>query len=135
MNKLLLQYLTVLIPYLIIDGAWLTATMQSFYRVKLAHLVAVSPSYIPIILFYALYAAGTWLLIVVPALTHQSSWTTVLFQGIVLGAVAYGTFDLTNQAVLRDWPAIVTVVDVVWGSFMTGAVSVFSTFIIRAFFI
>jgi uncharacterized membrane protein len=54
--------------------------------------------------------------------------------GALLGLVAYGTYDFTNQATLKNWPVIVTVVDLIWGAVITGSVSMLAVWIIRSFF-
>jgi uncharacterized membrane protein len=55
-----------------------------------------------------------------------------LFFGALLGLVSYATYDLTNLATLKDWPLIVTVVDLIWGTVLGGVVSYVSALLGRA---
>jgi uncharacterized membrane protein len=57
----------------------------------------------------------------------------IFLSGALLGLVAYGAYDFTNQATLRDWPVVVTIVDLAWGAILTGVVSVVSVYIGKLF--
>jgi uncharacterized membrane protein len=67
--------------------------------------------------------------VIVPALEHQNL-TKLIVSAAIFGLVTYATYDLTNMATLRDWPLLVTVVDLAWGTFISLAVSVI-TYLIR----
>jgi len=43
--------------------------------------------------------------------------------------VCYATYDLTNLAVAKDWPILVTIVDLVWGAVLAASVSTITYFI------
>jgi uncharacterized membrane protein len=68
--------------------------------------------------FYVVYVGGIVLFAISPALQSQS-WATALVLGILLGVIAYGTYDMT-LATLRGWPAALSAVDLIWGSALTG---------------
>lgn len=70
-------------------------------------------------IFYPLYTGGIVFFCVGPALAHDSS-ARASISGAFLGLVAYATYDLTNLATLRGWPAAVSVIDVLWGMFVSG---------------
>ncbi|HSA80506.1 MAG TPA: DUF2177 family protein, partial [Geminicoccaceae bacterium] len=78
-----------------------------------------SPSLTVAGLFYALYVGGIVLFAISPALQSQS-WRTALVLGVLLGLFAYGTYDMTNLATLRRWPVALVLVDMTWGSLLTG---------------
>ena len=59
---------------------------------------------------------------VAPALAQGGAWQA-LWQGAFFGLIAYATYDLTNLATLRDWPVLVTVVDITWGTVLGTLVS------------
>ena len=40
--------------------------------------------------------------------------------GALLGLVAYATYDLSNLATLQGWSLAVTVVDIAWGTCVSG---------------
>ncbi len=58
-----------------------------------------------------------------PALA-KGSWIHALVFGAFFGLVTYATYDLTNLALAKDWPLVVTIVDLIWGAFLASSVSV-----------
>jgi len=68
--------------------------------------------------------------VVVPAL-EKGSWVRALLFGALFGLITYATYDLTNLATLKDWPLVVTVVDLIWGTVLAASVSV-GTYVIAA---
>lgn len=111
-------YVGALISFLALDAIWLGVVTKSYYRAEIGHLMADKPNFIAAGVFYLFYIAGVVVLAVSPAL-DRGSWSTAAVLGAVLGFVAYGTYDMTNLAVMRDWPLGMTVVDIVWGTFLT----------------
>lgn len=107
-----------LITIITLDLLWLGVIAVSFYQTKLAHLLAPSPNWVAAAAFYLLFAAGVLYFAVLPS---EGEWGRVLLKGALLGILAYGTYDLTNHATLRDWPLMVTIDDMLWGAFITGA--------------
>jgi uncharacterized membrane protein len=110
-------YVVTLLVLCGLDGVWLT-TMLPTYQRGLASLMAPAPALVPAVLFYLLYAAGIVGLVVLPGVT-AGRWHGVAARGALFGLVAYGTYDLTNQATLRDWPVTLTVLDMAWGTVLT----------------
>ena len=108
-------YAATLVAMLAVDGLWLSLTASPLYRAHIGHLMAKSFAPAPAALFYLLYVAGVTAL----ATTPSASWTGAAARGAILGLVAYGTYDLTNQATLRDWPWLVTAADLAWGTALT----------------
>lgn len=106
--------------FLAIDAVWLTTMTGAFYRPMLGSHLAEQPRFAPAAFFYLLYIFGIIYFAVAPAL-QSAQWSTALINGALLGLVAYATYDLTNQATLREWPTAVSVVDMAWGTFLTGA--------------
>lgn len=111
---------------LLIDFVWLSITVPRFYKPYLAHVFSRDFSYITALVFYSMYSIGLSYLIIIPGLTHNYSTLQVFINGFVLGLMAYGAYDLTNQATIKDWPLIVTCVDMIWGAVLTGSVSLIS---------
>lgn len=108
---------------LAMDGVWLTSMMKPFYGKYIGHLLSGSVNFGAAGLFYILYGVGSLVLVVLPLLKSNGSLAQAFVLGALLGAVAYGTYDLTNQTTLRDWPWIVTIVDLAWGALLTGVAS------------
>lgn len=118
---------------LILDGVWLGIMLKRFYPLHIGHLIADSPKIVPAVVFYLIYAFGVYLFVVQPSVQNNSGYLHVLFMGLMFGFVTYATYDLTNHATLKNWPLIVTVVDMAWGAFLTGVVSICSVYLTRSF--
>lgn len=80
------------------------------------------------IAFYLLFIAGLVVFVIQPGIV-KNSWVQALTLGAFFGLVSYATYDFTNLATIKNWPFLVTIVDLVWGSFLGGVVSVVSYFI------
>ena len=100
------------------DAVWLTFMSANFYRPRLGNLLAVSFKIAPALAFYAIYLIGVTRFAVLPAL-QEGGWERAALDGALFGLAAYATYDLTNQATLREWSSAVTIVDLIWGSFLT----------------
>ena len=106
------------VVFLALDAIWLTTMADRLYRPALGRLMLDRFEPVPAIMFYVVYLVGVLAFAVVPGLESRR-WTTALGFGALLGLVAYATYDLTNQATLRDWPWRVTAADLCWGTFVT----------------
>jgi uncharacterized membrane protein len=113
-----IAYLASAIVFLVLDAAWLTTMADRLYRPALGRLLLDRFELAPAALFYALYVIGIVVFAVAPGLA-SGRWTTSLGLGALLGLIAYATYDLTNQATLRDWPWRVTLADLGWGTLVT----------------
>ena len=114
-------YLTAITIFLVIDLAWIGWVAQDFYKVRLGYILAASPNWAAAVVFYLMFIAGLLVFVVLPGLRHRSAPT--LTKALLYGAVTYGTYGLTNLAVIREWPVLVTVVDTVWGMVISTLVS------------
>ncbi len=111
-------YLATAFVFLVLDLLWLTRVASGFYRERLGGLLLDQPNFAAAGAFYVIYVAGIVYFAVSPAL-QAGSWTTALMAGAVLGLVAYGTYDLSNLATLRNWSLTLTIVDMIWGAALT----------------
>ena len=112
-------YLTTAVVFLIVDAIWLGFVARDFYFERLGDLMK-SPVDLRIAAgFYLVYVVGIVIFAVAPALAADA-WRTALVKGALFGFFAYATYDLTNLATLEGWPVSVSVVDVVWGTGLTG---------------
>lgn len=116
--RILGVYLVSLAAFLALDALWLGAVARGFYKRELGHLLAPDVRWAAAGIFYMLYVAGVLVLVVFPHL-YAPPWRTVLL-GAVFGLCAYAAYDLTNLATLARWPVAMTVVDMVWGTVLTG---------------
>jgi len=115
--------------FLGIDMLWLTVIAQKFYKAQIGHLMADKAKLLPAAIFYVLFIAAMAYFVIAPALEHQNL-SRLILSAAIFGLVTYATCDLTNMATLKDWPVLVTVVDLAWGTFISLAVSVI-TYLIR----
>lgn len=129
--RFVISYLSTGIVFLAIDAVWLTTMADRLYRPNIGGLLADTPNLSAAVAFYLLYVAGIVVFAVQPALL-SGRWTTALLYGAFLGLVAYGTYDLTNHATMRDWPVLVTVADLIWGTLLTGLSATAGMLITRA---
>jgi len=114
----LIAYASTAIVFLALDAIWLTTMADRLYRPALGRLMLDRFEVLPALAFYAVYLVGVVVFAVMPGLESRR-WTSALGLGALLGFVAYATYDLTNQATLRDWPWRVTLADLCWGTFVT----------------
>ena len=115
----LIAYGATALVFFGLDFLWLGTVANSFYRGQLGPLMAEQVNIPVAALFYALYVVGLVIFAVAPALA-AGSWKTALMYGALFGFFAYATYDLTNLATLRDWPVALTLVDLLWGTALSG---------------
>ena len=124
------NYLILLAVFLLIDLVWLMGIAKRLYADKLGYLMAPKPNLLAALLFYLLFIVGLQVFVVQPALL-SGSWMAALLPGLLFGLVTYATYDLTNLATVRDWPVLITVLDLLWGSFVSGITSLVGFWLIR----
>lgn len=124
------QFFVALVTFLIIDGIWLTIVAKNFYAKYLGYLMSKTPNLAAAGIFYLIYIFGLVVLVISPAL-HKNSLMSAILMGAVFGLCGYATYDLTNMATIKDWPLIVTVVDLIWGTLLSAAVAGISYWILN----
>lgn len=115
----------------LIDLVWIGVVARGWYATWLKEHMAAKFALGPAAAFYVLYAIGLSYFVIQPAVTAGSAISTVFLRGAFLGLIAYATYDLTNHATLRNWPLALTVVDMVWGTVLTGVVAVIAYLAVR----
>lgn len=130
--KFLIAYLATAFVFLVIDYFWLGFVMKDYFQSQLGHLMADEVNLTVAALFYLFYAAGVVFLCVNPAL-DSGEWTKALINGAILGFLAYGTYDITNMATLKDWPVMMSVIDISWGTGLTAISAVAGYFAVNFF--
>ena len=111
--------LVAFVFFLVVDFIWLSSAARLIYRPHIGPLLLEKPNLAAAVAFYLLFGVGLAVLVVRPALDATSIFAA-LWMGALFGLVAYGTYDLTNAATLKGWSLTVTVVDMLWGSLLTG---------------
>ncbi|MFZ2523096.1 MAG: DUF2177 family protein [Minisyncoccia bacterium] len=111
-----------------IDMVWLGLVAKDFYRAQIGPLMKADVNWAAAIIFYLIFIAGLVVFVISPAM-EKGTWTLALLYGALFGLVCYATYDLTNLAVAKDWPLLVTIVDLIWGAVLASSVSVATYFI------
>lgn len=113
-----------------IDMVWLGLVAKDFYRAQIGGLMKPDINWIAAVIFYLIFITGLVVFVISPAV-EKESWTYALLFGALFGLVCYATYDLTNLALAKDWPLLVTIVDLIWGATLAASVSVVTYFIIN----
>ncbi len=100
---------------LVLDLVWLGVVARGLYASALGPLMRPVAYWPAAALFYAFYVGVT----VAWAVLGTDGPRAAARRGAALGFVAYTTYDLTNWAVLRDWPAWIVPIDITWGVVLT----------------
>ena len=123
--RILQLYLVSLAAFFAIDLVWLGLVARTFYQQQLGFLMAPNPNWFVAIIFYLLFVTGILVFVVLPGLGANTLKTTII-RAALFGLITYATYDLTNLATLNDWPALVSVVDMIWGTVLSILVSLIS---------
>jgi uncharacterized membrane protein len=115
-----ITYLTTLAVFLLGDMVWLGAMASRLYRPTLGDIALSGINLPPAIVFYSLYPLGLLIFAILPALKNGNI-NTAMLNGALFGFFTYATYDLTNQATLRNWTLQLTLIDVAWGSVLAAA--------------
>jgi uncharacterized membrane protein len=128
MSMFIRLYFIALPVFFVIDMLWLGLIAKNFYAQQVGFLMKPNINWIAAILFYLLFIVGLVIFAISPAL-EKGSWVLALFSGALFGLISYATYDLTNLATIKDWPLLVTVVDLAWGAVLAASVSIITYFI------
>ncbi|MDD3186863.1 MAG: DUF2177 family protein [Bacilli bacterium] len=122
------MYIIALIIFLILDGIWLLLISKNLYSKEIGHLMADNANIFVALIFYLVFLVGLVYFVISPGI--ESGNVLKLITGAILfGFVTYATYDLTNLATLKAWPIKITIIDLIWGTFLSTAVS-YLTYII-----
>jgi uncharacterized membrane protein len=123
-------YAIALPVFFAMDLVWLGLVAKNFYRNHIGFLMKSDINWTAAISFYLLFIVGLVLFVITPAI-EKNSWTHAFLFGALFGLITYATYDLTNLATLKDWPLLVTIVDLAWGAVLAALVSTATYFIAR----
>ena len=118
MSRFIAAYAATAVVMVLLDLLWLGLIAKPLYQQGIGHLMAEKPN-IPVALaFYLLYALG--LVIFAVSADPAPGWSKALLVGAMFGFFAYATYDLTNLATLKEWPWLLSLADIVWGTLVSG---------------
>lgn len=132
--KLIVAYLVFAAVFAIIDVVWLSTVAVEFYKDQLGNLMADKFNMTAATAFYLLYVLGAVIFVVSPALKLETGGVAyALLYGALFGFFCYMTYDLTNLAVVRDFPQTMALVDMAWGTTVTAVCSAATVFLVNQF--
>ena len=123
-------YAIALPVFFVIDMLWLGLVATNFYRNQIGYLMRDDLNWVAALLFYFLFIVGLVVFVIAPAF-EKKSWMDALLFGALFGLVTYATYDLSNLATIKNWPLLVTIVDLIWGATLAASVSTVTYFIAR----
>jgi uncharacterized membrane protein len=121
-------YALTLVIFFLVDIVWLGVISKKLYKEYLGHLMAPNVNWAAALVFYFLFIAGLVFFVIMPAI-EKGDLMYAITVGAFFGLITYGTYDLTNLATLRDWPLNITIIDLVWGTFLNAATSGITYFV------
>ncbi len=128
--KWLARFAIVFAAFLAVDMVWLVFVARKFYVKQIGYLMRDPVNLPAAFIFYLIFVAGILVFVLQPALQKDSLAHAALF-GAFFGLVTYATYDLTNLSTVKDWPLLVTVVDLAWGTTLSLLVSILGFLAIR----
>lgn len=116
-----------------IDSIWLGFVAKNFYQKQIGFLLTDQVVWLAAIIFYILYILGLSYFVIFPSI-GKSPLYQIFLKGAFFGFICYATYDLTNLATVKGWPFKVVWVDLLWGAFITGVVSLITVFLAKFFY-
>jgi uncharacterized membrane protein len=120
------------VAFMVLDGVWLGLLMKNFYRDQLAPIVrladgGIAPNWPAAFVVYVLLGTGIALFVIprAPTVSLAAAY------GALFGLVVYGVYDFTNYSTLRQWPFVVTLADVAWGTVASAASAAVVRLVVR----
>lgn len=112
-------YLVTAAVFLAADAIALRFLLRPLFETHVGDWLLDSPRLGAAAVFYLFYVAALVWFVSIPAF-RAGAPLQALFAGALLGALAYGTYEMTNYATLRDWSLQQVLVDGAWGTVLTG---------------
>ena len=119
MTRFAIAYAATFVVFCGLDFIWLGFVAKDYYQSQIGALLLEKPNWPVAALFYSVYIVGVLIFAVLPAL-DAGQWGKALLYGALFGFFAYATYDLTNLATLKGWSPGVALLDLAWGSVVTG---------------
>ncbi len=121
-------YFSTLLVFFAVDMIWLGLVARTFYKKHLGFLMAPEVNWYAALIFYFLFILGVLVFVVIPGI-RDNDLTMTLIKAALFGLITYATYDLTNLATVKNWPILITIIDLIWGMVLTTIVSLAGFFI------
>jgi len=128
--KILYTYAAMMGAFLVVDLLWLGVFAKKFYKSQIGEFMKASPNWIAAGIFYALFIVGIMIFCVIPSV-EKNSITHALIYGALFGFFTYMTYEMTNYAVIKNWPFTIVPVDILWGVVLTTIISAVGFYIAK----
>lgn len=112
-------YLATLVIFLAIDVVWLRLVALPLFERHIGPMMREKPDLKVAAIFYAFYGVGLVYFAAAPGLAAGSVGLAFL-NGTLLGLLAYGTYECTNMATLKNWAWPMVISDTLWGGVLSG---------------
>ncbi|PKK98265.1 MAG: DUF2177 domain-containing protein [Tenericutes bacterium HGW-Tenericutes-2] len=126
-------YAISFVIFFAIDLLWLGIIAKNIYQKYIGELLKPDVNWVAAILFYLLFIGGLVIFVLMPAV-DAGSWVKALLLGALFGFITYATYDLTNLATLKGWPIQITIIDLIWGTFLGASTSTLSYLVYKLIF-
>ncbi|GAB4219503.1 MAG: DUF2177 family protein [Candidatus Microgenomates bacterium] len=124
------NFLIAFIVFLGIDMIWLGFIGKNIYQQYLGYLMTNKVNWLAAFIFYILFIIGLLIFVINPAIAEKSLYKAIIY-GALYGLVTYATYDLTNLATIKNWPLLITIIDLLWGTFLSTLVSIITFLIVK----
>jgi uncharacterized membrane protein len=131
-TKHVVAWAVTFVVLLVIDMVWLGFVAKDMYQQGMGDLMSPQPRLAFAAVFYLLYPVGLLVFAVVPGVEAQSVTRAAVLGGL-FGLFCYGTYDLTNLAVVRNWPLALSFIDIAWGALVSGVAAAAGAAALRRF--
>jgi uncharacterized membrane protein len=131
MLSIAVRYVAALAVLVVGDVLWLGYFAHAVFQPTLKPILREEIDWRVAVLFYLLYAVGIAVFAVAPALANRSA-LLALGYGLLFGFLAYVTYDATNYATISAWTIKLAVMDVGWGTLISGLAALVSYGVTRA---
>ena len=120
--SIIASYFSMLIFFIFAEMIVLTNIMQPLFKKHIGFLMKEDTDFSIAAIFYFIYVAGVFW-VATRAGIKSESYLVAIFSGAFLGLLAFGTYEITNYVILKDWKIELVIVDTLWGIIITGSMA------------
>jgi len=110
-------FLICFVTFLLLDVIWLGFIAREFYAKNLSAYLTDNVIWPSALIFYVIFNIGLLFFVILPSI-EKNSYISLVLYALLYGLVTFSTYDLTNLATIKDWPVIVSIVDILYGMFV-----------------
>ena len=112
----------MLVFFIFAEMIVLTNIMQPLFKKHIGFLMKEDTNFSIAAIFYLIYVAGVFWFATRAGIKSESYFAAV-FSGAFLGLIAFGTYEITNYVILKDWKIQLVIVDTLWCIIITGSMA------------